>query len=110
MLDTKQASDRAERVQLGRRARQVLPRRSLAGFPGAKLRRNPISVMQAADEQRLERLLPVKYARMLLSPFAFFRGSVAVMASDLSLVPHAECLVQLCGDAHVQNLGWYETP
>jgi uncharacterized protein (DUF2252 family) len=110
MLLMKQASDRAERVRLGRTARKKLPRRHLARLPERKLRRDPVEVLEASDARRLERLLPVKYARMSLSPFAFFRGSVAVMASDLSLLPHTECFVQLCGDAHVQNLGWFETP
>lgn len=106
----KQASERAERIRFGRVARQTLPRRDLARVPERKLRRDPISVLQAADAERLKRLLPVKYGRMSLSPFAFFRGSAAVMASDLSLMPHTACFVQLCGDAHVQNLGWFETP
>src|SRR5690349_16487290 len=110
MFAIKYASPSAERVEFGRSARQRFPRRNLALFPKKNLRRDPITLLKAADAQRIERLLPVKYARMSLSPFAFFRGSVAVMASDLSLVANTGCFVQLCGDAHVQNLGWYETP
>lgn len=110
MFVIKHTSPITERVEFGRSARQRFPRRNLALFPEKKLRRDPVALLKAADAQRIGRLLPVKYARMSLSPFAFFRGSAAVMASDLSLTANTGCFVQLCGDAHVQNLGWFETP
>ncbi len=98
MFVIKQTRTGAERVQFGRTARQTLPRRNLALFPKKKLRRDPIALLQTADAQRLERILPVKYARMSLSPFAFFRGSAAVMASDLSLAPCYRKLTNVHGD------------
>ena len=58
----------------------------------------------------MPQLLPVKYARMKVSPFAFFRGAVSIMAADLGRLPNSGLNVQLCGDAHVQNLGSFATP
>ena len=69
-----------------------------------------MALLFKAVEGRVPKLLPIKYARMSLSPFAFFRGAVAVMAADLASKPHTKLMVQLCGDAHLQNLGSYETP
>ena len=58
----------------------------------------------------MPQLLPIKYARMAVSPFAFFRGAVSIMAADLGRLPHSGVAVQLCGDAHVQNLGSFAAP
>ena len=65
-------------------------------------------MLAAAQEGRIEKLLPIKYSRMSASPFAFFRGAAAIMAADLAGHPHTRLTVQLCGDAHVQNLGSFE--
>jgi len=71
---------------------------------------DPIAVLLAATEGRVPALLPTKYKRMSASPFAFFRGAVSIMAADLAREPHTGLIVQLCGDAHVQNMGCFETP
>jgi uncharacterized protein (DUF2252 family) len=71
---------------------------------------DPIELLLSATEGRVPALLPIKYARMSASPFAFFRGAVAIMAADLASQPHTDLIVQLCGDAHVQNLGSFEAP
>lgn len=71
---------------------------------------DPIHVLLTSAEGRLTRLMPIKYARMAVSPFAFFRGAVAIMAADLARLKHTEIEVQLCGDAHVQNLGSFAAP
>jgi uncharacterized protein (DUF2252 family) len=71
---------------------------------------DPIAILLAADAGRVRRLLPIKYARMKESPFAFFRGAVSVMAADLARLPNSGIDVQLCGDAHVQNLGSFAAP
>jgi len=71
---------------------------------------DPIEVLLNSTSDRVPQLLPLKYGRMAASPFAFFRGSVSIMAADLGRRPHTNLLVQLCGDAHVQNLGSFETP
>ena len=69
-----------------------------------------MAVLQASEEDRVPQLLPLKYARMKASPFAFFRGSVGIMAADLGRLPHSGLDVQLCGDAHVENLGSFAAP
>jgi len=69
-----------------------------------------MAVLRASEEGRVPQLLPLKHARMKASPFAFFRGSVAIMAADLGRLPHSGLDVQLCGDAHVENLGSFAAP
>jgi uncharacterized protein (DUF2252 family) len=71
---------------------------------------DPIELLLASTEQRLPELLPIKWARMQTSPFAFFRGAVSIMAADLARLPHTDIQVQLAGDAHVQNLGSFAAP
>lgn len=71
---------------------------------------DPIDLLRSATEERVPRLLPEKYRRMSVSPFAFFRGAVAIMAADLASCPNTGLEVQLCGDAHVQNMGSFEGP
>jgi uncharacterized protein (DUF2252 family) len=67
-------------------------------------------LLQAQDKGRLQDLLPIKYGRMLASPFAFLRGSAVVMASDLAVTPVTGLQVVLCGDAHLSNFGIFATP
>src|ERR1700675_2478262 len=71
---------------------------------------DPMDVLRASVEERVPQLLPIKYGRMKASPFAFFRGAVSIMAADLGRLPNSGLHVQLCGDAHVQNLGSFATP
>lgn len=73
-------------------------------------RPDPIGLLIQQETQRLPWLIPVRHSRMAQSPFAFFRGSAAVMASDLSRQPHSGLMVQLCGDAHLMNFGFYGSP
>jgi uncharacterized protein (DUF2252 family) len=73
-------------------------------------RPDPIDLLQAQDTGRLQHLLPIKYGRMVGSPFAFLRGSAAVMAADLAFTPATGLRVQLCGDAHLSNFGVFATP
>jgi uncharacterized protein (DUF2252 family) len=77
---------------------------------GAKRRFDPLQILRQASNGRLRQLLAIKYARMSVSPFAFFRGAVAIMAADLAALPHSGLNVQLCGDAHVENLGSFAGP
>jgi uncharacterized protein (DUF2252 family) len=100
----------AERLKHGRAQRKVLPRAQLAQVFAHQRAYDPIDLLRAATEERVPKLLPVKYTRMSISPFAFFRGSVAIMAGDLASCPNTGLLVQLCGDAHVQNMGSFEGP
>jgi uncharacterized protein (DUF2252 family) len=99
-----------ERIRLGKRRRAVVSRLALAKLNPKQRRFDPIDVLRASTEGRVSRLLPVKYARMKVSPFAFFRGAVSIMAADLSRLPNSGLHAQLCGDAHVQNLGSFAAP
>ncbi|MGA8594448.1 MAG: DUF2252 domain-containing protein [Bryobacteraceae bacterium] len=99
-----------QRLQHGRDQRQRVSRARLGDVHSRKRTLDPIEVLLGATDGRVPSLLPVKYSRMSASPFAFFRGSVPLMAADLSKEPHTGLSVQLCGDAHVQNLGSFETP
>lgn len=102
--------NRRDRLQHGRDQRQHLSRSKLSDLRNYKRTFDPIQLLLGSTEGRVPRLLPIKYARMKASPFAFFRGSVSIMAADLASQPHTGLRVQLCGDAHVQNLGCFEAP
>jgi uncharacterized protein (DUF2252 family) len=99
-----------ERTQFGRSRRDTVSRAAQADLRAKERRFDPIAVLRAAAEGRVRQLLPIKYARMKVSPFAFFRGAVSIMAADLGRLPHSGLTVQLCGDAHVQNLGSFAAP
>ena len=101
---------RAERRQKGRSLREKSPRTSHGDWQPAADRPNPLDLLQAQDEGRLQRLLPIKYGRMLASPFAFLRGSAVVMAADLAHTPTSGLQVILCGDAHLSNFGLFASP
>lgn len=101
---------RLERYKNGKALRQEAPRSSHGDWQPAADRPNPIDLLQAQDEGRLQRLLPIKYGRMLTSPFAFLRGSAVVMAADLAHTPTSGLDVFLCGDAHLSNFGLFASP
>ena len=99
-----------ERTARGKAARSNVPRSSHAAWEPSRERRPPEDVLleQAAD--RVPELVPIRHGRMLASPFAFFRGAAALMASDLTATPHSGLTVQLCGDAHLSNFGGFAAP
>ena len=99
-----------QRLKEGRDARERLSRGKFGDLKPRKRTFDPIDILQRSAEERVPALLPLKYSRMSASPFAFFRGAVSIMAADLARQPHTGVLVQLCGDAHVQNLGSFEAP
>jgi uncharacterized protein (DUF2252 family) len=98
-----------ERAALGRGARTASPRSSHAELELGP-ERDPLSVLAAQDASRVPELLPIRYGRMLASPFAFFRGAAAVMAHDLAPLPATGLRAQLCGDAHLVNFGGFGSP
>jgi uncharacterized protein (DUF2252 family) len=99
----------AEAHAAGRAARKVAPRSAQAGYdPPAG--RDPIAVLERQAETRVAALVPIRYGRMLVSPFAFYRGAAAIMAADLAPAPRSGLTVQLCGDAHLSNFGAYGSP
>src|SRR5436305_5961148 len=99
-----------QRIDAGKNRRSVVSRQVQANLDPKDRRFDPIAVLLASREDRVRQLLPIKYARMKESPFAFFRGAVSIMAADLARLPNSRLHVQLCGDAHVQNLGSFAAP
>ena len=100
----------AERVARGIAARAEVPRSAHAEFDPGPERPDPIVLLERQAEARVPELVPIRYGRMLVSPFAFYRGAALVMASDLSATPTTGLRVQLCGDAHLSNFGVFGTP
>ena len=96
-----------ERYTEGRRLRRRVPRQQHATWLIAKPTNDRLRPLDQVNQGRLPQLLPEKYTRMRASPFAFFRGAAAVMAADLATMPRTDVTVQICGDAHVRNLGAY---
>jgi uncharacterized protein (DUF2252 family) len=98
-----------ERAAEGKAARAGAPRSGHADWQ-ADEPREPLALLRAQDETRVPELVPIRYGRMLRSPFAFYRGAAAVMAADLADVPTPGLRVQLCGDAHLANFGVFSAP
>src|SRR4051794_7863828 len=94
----------------GRTARAATPRSSHADWLPAPDRRDPVDVLHQQDATRVPELVPVRYGRMLVSPFTFYRGAAALMAQDLAGTPTSGINVQLCGDAHLSNFGVFHGP
>ena len=101
---------RSERRLAGKHLRQQTPRGSHGDWQPAAERPDPLALLQEQDQGRLEHLIPIKYGRMLASPFAFLRGSAGVMAADLAHTPVSGLDVVLCGDAHMANFGLFASP
>jgi hypothetical protein len=97
-----------ERIDRGLHARKTV-KRSSHHHPG-KLDRDPLVLLEANSEGRVAKLVPLRYARMLASPFAFFRGSAILQAHDLSGTPDSGIHFQICGDCHLSNFGGFATP
>lgn len=100
---------RAERYGEGKRLRKKVPRERHADLLGSA-DRDAVAILAAGDRTRVPDLIPVRYERMLASPFAFLRGAAAVMAEDLRHQPAAGIAVQACGDCHLMNFGAFATP
>jgi len=100
---------RAKRYEAGRALRNSVARESHAECPPAS-GRDPVAILAETDGARIPELLPIRYERMLQSPFTFLRGAAAVMAHDLSAVPQVGAHVQACGDCHLMNFGAFNTP
>ncbi len=100
----------AEREALGKAARAAVPRSSHAELGLGPTRPDPVDLLVGQGESRVQDLLPIRYGRMLASPFSFFRGAALVMASDLSGTPRTGIRTQICGDAHLSNFGVFASP
>jgi uncharacterized protein (DUF2252 family) len=99
-----------ERHEFGRSRRSVVPRTTLANFVADEHRPDPVGLLESQDKSRIADLVPIRYRRMLASPFAFFRGAALIMACDLAGHEHTGLDVQLCGDAHLSNFGLFASP
>jgi uncharacterized protein (DUF2252 family) len=97
-------------ADLGRSARRETPRSSHAYWEPPANRVDPVVILRKQARRRVPELVPIRHGRMLVSPFAFFRGAAAVMAADLAATPVSGVRVQLCGDAHLANFGGYAAP
>src|SRR5262245_40235670 len=101
---------RRDRIADGRALRSQLPRDAHAIWRSPSSRRDPIEILEESNQERLPELIPLRYGRMLRSPFTFLRGSAAVMAYDLATTPNTGIRVQACGDCHLLNFGLFATP
>jgi uncharacterized protein (DUF2252 family) len=95
---------------MGKAARAEVPRSSHAGFEPADHRPDPIALLEEQAASRVPELVPIRYGRMLVSPFAFYRGAALIMTADLAAAPSSGLQVQLCGDAHLANFGLFGSP
>lgn len=100
----------AERVARGKAARSEIPRSAHAEFEPPPSRIDPVSLLEEQAETRVPELVPIRYGRMLVSPFTFYRGAALIMASDLATTPRSGMTVQCCGDAHLSNFGVFGSP
>ena len=94
----------------GSALREVVSREDQGGWKPPKKRRDPIQMLTESNEGRMPQLVPIRFGRMLQSPFTFYRGSAAIMAADLASTPSSGLRVQACGDAHLLNFGGFATP
>ena len=100
----------AERAARGKAARSEVPRSVHGEWEPGPLRRDPVELLEEQAQTRLPELGPIRYGRMLVSPFAFFRGAAYLMAADLADGPRTGLHAQLCGDAHLSNFGIFAAP
>jgi uncharacterized protein (DUF2252 family) len=99
-----------ERRAAGRALRDAVPRESHAGWKAPNHRRDPVELLVESNQGRMPHFIPIRHGRMVGSPFAFYRGSAALMAGDLAHTPVTGLRVQACGDAHLLNFGGFATP
>jgi uncharacterized protein (DUF2252 family) len=99
-----------ERKAKGKQARTKVPRDSHELFEPSADRPDPVALLESQAPSRVPELVPIRYGRMLVSPFTFFRGAALVMASDLAATPRSGLNAQICGDAHLSNFGVFGSP
>jgi uncharacterized protein (DUF2252 family) len=99
-----------ERVARGQAWRDAAPIEGHANYAINRQRKDPVGILRAQDDARVQDLVPIRYGRMSASAFAFYRGSAAIMAYDLSSQKWTPGHTQLCGDAHLSNFGVFASP
>jgi uncharacterized protein (DUF2252 family) len=100
----------SERVARGKAARNEVPRASHAAYEPGPSRRDPVDLLESQAASRVPDLVPIRYGRMLVSPFTFYRGAALLMAADLAGTPRSGITTQVCGDAHLMNFGVFGSP
>jgi uncharacterized protein (DUF2252 family) len=100
----------AERVARGKTARKEVPRAGHSLFEPLSTRPDPVELLERQAKTRVPELVPIRYGRMLVSPFTFYRGAALIMAQDLAGTPRSGLTVQCCGDAHLSNFGVFASP
>src|SRR4051794_32248685 len=100
----------SERVARGKAARAEVRRSAHAAYEPSPTRADPIELLESQAQTRVPELVPVRYGRMLVSPFTFYRGAAKLMARDLATTPRSGLTVQCCGDAHLSNFGVFASP
>ena len=106
----KQTLTRKDRKAEGKALRIKCPRRSHATWEAPKNRWDPVELLIQSNKDRIPNLIPIRYGRMMRSPFAFYRGAAAIMAADLAVLSTSGIQVQACGDCHLMNFGGFGTP
>jgi uncharacterized protein (DUF2252 family) len=104
------ATTREERRVAGKILRDIVPRKSHAGWKAPANRNDPLDRLIESSKGRVKHLLPIRYGRMMPTPFTFYRGAAAIMADDLASTPETGIRVQACGDCHLMNFGGFATP
>jgi uncharacterized protein (DUF2252 family) len=99
-----------ERIARGKAARAEVPRSRHAEYEAPHDRPDPVDLLEEQARSRVPELVPIRYGRMLVSPFTFYRGAAKIMASDLAGTPRSGLNVQCCGDAHLSNFGVFASP
>src|SRR5437764_6985284 len=101
---------RAERYAAGKALRDRVPREQHGEWKAPKNRHDPVDLVIASSEGRVPGLIPIRYGRMSVSPFTFYRGTALNMAADLAGTPNTDIRTQVCGDCHLMNFGGFATP
>ena len=101
---------RSERVARGKAARALTPLDAHAAFEPGPNRASPVNLLEQQARTRVPELVPIRYGRMLVSPFTYYRGAALPMAADLAQTPSSGLRVQACGDAHLTNFGMFASP
>src|SRR5216110_3249734 len=103
-------ANRAERYAAGKALRDRVPREQHGEWKAPKNRHNPVDLVVASSKGRVPGLIPIRYGRMSVSPFTFYRGTALNMAADLAGTPYTGIRTQVCGDCHLMNFGGFATP
>lgn len=98
-----------DRYRTGKLIRKQVERNSIGQYQPSPSRRSPLDILLDQEKSRIPEYIPIRHARMAVDPFAFFRGGAAIMACDLASMSSPNITVQLCGDMHISNFGFFST-